>query len=253
MRYRLGLALALVLGWWGVMQLNAEPPAIVDQREKADKLFSDGNYREALEVFRTLALDVQNTGLQLSHDITQVDNCYRNLQRDSEIDAFLEDAAKVHEKNWRGLKAIGQEWMNTQHYGFIIAGKFQRGNSNSGGQYVDATPRDRARALQLFEQALPLVAGEAVNDQNRSDLSEFYKQLSDFVLNGRMGGAAWQLQSLTNIKELPDFTEVNYGRWGGRWGGNKGAPVDANGTPVFYSIAESWEAATSDGQRCAGR
>ena len=249
MRYRLGLAFALVLGVWGVMQLNAEPPAISDERGRADKLFADGNYREALEVYRSLALNAENTSSQLSHDITQVDNCYRNLQRDSEIDAYLDDAEKVHEKNWRGLKAIGQEWIISQHYGFVIAGKFNRGNSNSGGQYVDATPRDRARALQLFDKALPLVVEEALNDQNRSEVSQFFKELADFVLNGRMGGAAWQLQSLTNIQELPDYTDVDYGRWGGGWGGSKGAPVDAEGNPVFYSVAESWAAATSDGQR----
>ena len=45
MRYRLGLALALVLGLWGVMHLNAEPPAITDQRTQADKLFAEGNFK----------------------------------------------------------------------------------------------------------------------------------------------------------------------------------------------------------------
>lgn len=252
MRNRLGLALALVLGLWGVMHLNAEPPANTDQRTKADKLFHEGNFKEALAIYRALALDAENTGPLLSHDITQTSNSYRNLQRDNEIDAYLEEAEKVHATNWRGLKAVGVEWIINQHYGFIVAGKFHRGNQNSGGQYVDSTPRDRVKALQIFEKALPLVAAEAITDQNRSEIATFYTQFGDFVLNGRTGGAAWQLQSLTNLKELPDYDTVNYGRrWGrgGGWGGSKGASVDAEGNPVFYTVPESWEASTSDGQR----
>ncbi len=250
MRYRLGLALALVLGLWGVMHLNAEPPAIADQRTRADKLFADGNYKEALDIYRVLALDTANTGPLLSHDITQTNNCYRNLQLDNKIDAYLEEAEKAHAANWRGLRAVGTEWIINQHYGFIVAGKFNRGNQNSGGQYVDSTQRDRVKALQIFERALPLVAAEAVTDQNRSEIATFYNQLGDFVLNGRTGGAAWQLQSLTNVKELPDHDAVNYGRWGGGgWGGSKGASVDADGNPIYYSVAESWDAASSDGQR----
>lgn len=249
MRYRMGVALALVLGLWGVMQLSAEPPAISDERARADKLFADGNYRDALAIYRSLALDTQNTGPQLPHDITQVDNCYRHLQREDEIDAYLEEAEKVHEKNWRGLKAIGQEWISIPEYGYLIAGKFHRGNSETGGQYVQSSSRDRVRALQIFEKALKLVVAEPVTDGNRAEVADFYKQLADFVLNDRQGGAAWQLQSLTNIQELPDYSNVNYGRWGNRWGGSKGAPVDTEGNPVFYTVPESWEAATSDGQR----
>ena len=249
MRYRLGLALLLVLGLWGVMHLNAEPPAITDQRTKADKLFADGNYKESLAIYRALALDVTNTGPLLSHDITQTSNSYRNLQLDNEIDAYLEEAEKVHAANWRGLKAIGVEWIINQHYGFVIAGKYHRGNQNSGGQYVDSTQRDRVKALQIFEKALPLVVAEAVTDRNRSEIATFYNQFGDFVLNGRMGGAAWQLQSLTNLKELPDYDDVNYGRWGGGWGGSKGASVDAEGNPVYYTVPANWEASTSDGQR----
>ena len=185
MRIRLGLALALVLGLWGVMQLSAEPPAIVDQRAKADKLFAEGNFKEALALYRPLALNGENTGPRLSHDITQVNNCYRNLQRDAEVDAYLEEAEKVHAQNWRGLKAIGTEWIINQHYGFVIAGKYYRGNNSGRGQYVDSTPRDRVRALQVFEKALPLVKAEAATDQNRSEISDFYQQFGDFVLNGR--------------------------------------------------------------------
>ena len=249
MRKRLVVAIAALLGLWGVMHLSAEPPAIPDQRERAQKLFNEGNFKESLTIFRKLALSGENTGSLLSNDIFQVANCYQNLQLHHEIDPFLEQAEEVHAKNWRGLKAIGVQWAISHHYGFLVAGKYQRGNNGGQGQYVDSTPRDRVRSLQLFEKALPLVRAEAVTDQNRAEITEFYRQFGDFMLNGRMGGAAWQLQAKTDLTKLPDYDSPNYGRWGG-WGvTNKGAPVDADGNPVFYTVPESYEASTSDGQR----
>lgn len=250
MRYRLGVLLALALGIWGVMQLSAEPPATPDQRVRADKLFAEGNFREALALYRPLALDPQNTTPQLSHDLVQVANCYLNLQLLHEIDTYLNEAEQVHAKNWRALKTIGTQWIVIHHQGFLIAGKFHRGNNEGTGQYVDATARDRVRAMQVFIQSLPLVRQEVVNDQNRAEIAGFYRQLGEFILNGRMGGAAWQLQSLTNTEELPDYDTPHFGRWNG-WGGgtSKGAAVDADGNPVFYSAPETYEAATSDGQR----
>lgn len=248
MRYQLTLAVLLFGGVWGVMQSSAEPPTIPDQREQAQKLFNEGNFKEALDLFRQLALDSKNTGSQLPSDITQVVQCYQNLQLHHEIDGFLDQAEQAHSTHWMALKTIGLMWNNSQHYGVLVAGKFHRGNNGVQGQWVDATPRDRVRSLQLFERALPLVQAEPVTDTNRPQVAEFYRQLGDFILNGRWGGAAWQLQSLTDLKSLPDYDTTNYGRWGGG-NENKGAPVDAEGNPVYYNIPESWAVAASDGQR----
>ena len=65
------------------------------------------------------------------------------------------------------------------------------------------------------------------------------------ILQGqRGGGGAWQLQALTNLKELPDYEAGYYYR-----DSNGGAPVDKEGLPVVYYIPKSWEAATNDGER----
>jgi tetratricopeptide (TPR) repeat protein len=248
MRKRLVAAFAALLGLWGVMHLSAEPLAVPDQRARAQKLFNEGNFKEALTIFRSLALLPENNDPRLSNDIVQVVNCYQNLQLLHEIDGFLDQAEEVHPANWRALKTIGQQWSVSHHYGFVVAGKFRRGNNGGEGQYVDSTPRDRARSLQLYVKALPLIQAEAVTDQNRGEVAEFYRQFGDFLLNGRWSGSAWQLQSKTDLTKLPDYDSPHYGRWGGH-GVSKGAPVDADGNPVFYTIPESFEAATSDGQR----
>jgi uncharacterized protein YfaS (alpha-2-macroglobulin family) len=248
MRKRLVAAFAALLGLWGVMHLSAEPLAVPDQRARAQTLFNEGNFKEALTIFRSLALSPKNNEPQLANDIFQVVNCYQNLQLLHEIDGFLDAAEEVHSQNWRALKAIGTQWLNAHHYGFVVAGKYLRGNNGGGGQYVDSTPRDRARSLQLYVKALPLIEAEAVTDQNRTEIAEFYRQFGEFLLNGRWGGSAWQLQAKTDLTKLPDYDSPNYGRWGG-WGVSKGAPVDAEGNPVFYIVPESFEAATNDGQR----
>ena len=49
-------------------------------------------------------------------------------------------------------------YASSEHYGFIVAGKFYRGNHRGGGRYVGTMERDRVRALQLMQQALALTA-----------------------------------------------------------------------------------------------
>jgi len=74
--------------------------------------------------------------------------------------------------------------------------------------------------------------------------STFYFDFSDKLLNRRTHPEAWRLQTLTDLADLPDYEEG----WGYR-GSNTGAPVDEDGNPVFYSIPESWESASNDGER----
>ena len=51
-----------------------------------------------------------------------------------------------------------QQYLNAQHQGFLIAGKYERGGHRGGGEVVNSVERDRVRALQLMQQAMPLAA-----------------------------------------------------------------------------------------------
>src|SRR5262249_61612903 len=54
----------------------------------------------------------------------------------------------------------------------------------------------------------------------------------------------WRLQLLTDLGQLPDYDEGYY------WGhSDRGAPVDADGNPVFYHTPKSYKDAKSDGER----
>src|SRR5206468_3287873 len=84
----------------------------------------------------------------------------QRLGRVDEADDFREAVIVVHKDNWRLLDAAAQTYVTTEHYGYIVAGKFYRGHRRGGGRYVGTMQRDRVRALQLMQQALDLVKKE---------------------------------------------------------------------------------------------
>ena len=69
------------------------------------------------------------------------------------------------------------------------------------------------------------------------------KQFAEALMFGN--AQAWRLQSLTDLDTLPDYEEG----WGYYGGQPQGAPVDADGNPIFYALPKSWDAAKNDGER----
>ena len=229
--------------WW---LLAAEQGGIVD-RNSVKKQFEAGNYKVAYEGYRKLLLDPKTDPGKVSDDLSKAIQSLLQLGRTEETDELIESSVKVHSQNWRLLAEAATQYGQTiDHFGFLVAGKFQRGTNRGGGQYVSSVERDRVRAMQLMQQAIPLTAQET----NKKAVARLY---FDFALqiNSR---EAWRLQSLTDLSVLPDLDEVNRrGRgpgFGGAWGGeSKGAPVDAEGNPVLHQVPATWDAAVSDGER----
>ncbi|KAJ3063903.1 hypothetical protein HK102_008354, partial [Quaeritorhiza haematococci] len=86
-------------------------------------------------------------------------------------------------------------------------------------------------------------------EPDRPRAGRFFQTLARALAFGRYPGAAWRFQSLTAIDALPDFDE-SFGMMMGGWGGSPtGAPVDAEGSPVYYRVPESFEKAANDGER----
>ena len=71
--------------------------------------------------------------------------------------------------------------------------------------------------------------------------------ISALEMNGRNRGAAWKLQELTSLTEIPQIEEKR--NWGGSDFEAAPAPVDENGEPLFYGLVKSWEDAKNDGER----
>ncbi|MEO2027819.1 MAG: MG2 domain-containing protein [Fuerstiella sp.] len=246
-----------------------EPLAMQDrsaQRTQADKLFSDNNFSEALNLYQTLTLDQDNDGASLTHDFGRAVNCIARLNRHKEFDEFFENAVATHASNWRLLLRAAQ-MLNGEvpQQGFLIAGQFERGYHRGGGKMVSAAARDRVRAIQLLLQAVALLQDD--KQPQPRERSDVYHSLSDIIGQPRWN-AAWKLQLLTDLAVLPDYDEpdqsgrglgffsvsssaVQRGRGFAPPGGSlsKGAPVDKDGNPVFHQLPQSWEAAASDGER----
>lgn len=231
---------SLVTCWW---LSAAEPPVSQAERGTFERAFNAGNYKDAYEGYRKLALDPNDDRMKVGRDLTMAIGALQNLGRNDEIDEFREAVIDVHKNNWRLLETAANSYAHGEHQGFIVAGKFHRGNRRGRGmaKYVHATQRDRVRALQLMNQALPL----ALRDDDKSAVSQFHLSFANMWLYGSGALEAWRLQTLTDLSQLPDYEEGYY--WAGAR--NSGAPVDAEGNPVYHQLPKNYEAAQSDGER----
>ena len=259
----LSLGGVLVIACVGRLLLSAESAPTPEKRAKFEKLQKDGNFKDAYDGFRKLALSKDDDPLKVGDDLAAGIRCLPMLARGDEVDEFRQQVIDLHQANWRLLWAAAETYLHGEHYGFLIAGKFYRGNRHGGGPFVYALARDRIEALQLMQRAMPLLKTESDGPAK----ADFYLSLAQMLLSdgndamygwgGRYRGGisgqgavnygnAWRLQVLTNLNELPDYEPGwNYG------GQPRGAPVDADEQPIFYSTPKRWEDATNDGTALA--
>ncbi|MHC2071158.1 alpha-2-macroglobulin family protein [Bremerella sp. T1] len=229
---------ALMTVWLGMHSTTAQGPA--PDIKHMEKLYQEGNYKEAYETAEKLFVDANQDPKELARTLQLPVQSLQQLGRYPEVDAFLEKTATAQKDEWRVLQAIAQQYRRLNHWGVINDNEFQRGPVRGGGKRVNSIERDQARALQLFVEAMKV----AQSKDAEPDMANLFLELSQFFLNNGYGRGAWQLQYLTDVAELPDYQEsYNYG------GSNQGAPVDEEGNPIFYPLPKSWEDAKNDGER----
>jgi uncharacterized protein YfaS (alpha-2-macroglobulin family) len=214
----------------------------VQSREKLEELVRQGNYKDAFEGYRALALDPKDDPRRVGGDLRQGISCLNQLGRIDEVDAFRDAVIESHKTNWRLLKAAADSFLSDSYqFGFILAGTFHRGQSRSDGRYVSSSERDRARAIQLLVQGLE----GARSDPDRPASAAYMQALGAALLTFRTGSQSWRLQTLTPLETLPDYGEP-YGVWGQN---QSAAPVAVDGTPIYYEAPRDFASATNDGQR----
>ncbi|MFA6568893.1 MAG: MG2 domain-containing protein, partial [Victivallales bacterium] len=209
-------------------------------RNNAQKLFNQGNYKDAYELFSKLALGGEKAPGRVPEDFSRAIDCLSRLNRQNEIDEFREKVIAKSSQNWMLLQSAGQSLRDANHYGFMISGKFERGEHRGSGKYVNSQERDRIRALQLYNQAMSVIQKESSGNKYH-----FYEDFARAVLQGRGYNDSWQMQFLSDLSQLPDYEEGYYGYRGE----TKGAPVDEKGDPVFYKVPASFADAKCDGER----
>jgi hypothetical protein len=151
-----------------------EPASQDAARQRLQSAHRAGNFKDAYDGLRELALDPKCDPRKVGEDLHMAIQSLQRLNRVSEIDAFREAVIAVHKANWRLLWRAAHTYQEVPHQGFIISGKFERGQHRGGGQVANAMERDRVRALQLMAQAVPL----ARQDADRGDVGGFFMAFS---------------------------------------------------------------------------
>jgi uncharacterized protein YfaS (alpha-2-macroglobulin family) len=237
------LSLAVVCGLVGVYLASADEKETRKQkRGRLMKANNDGNFKVAYDGLRQLALDPKDEPHQVSDDLDAAITCLQRLGRSDEIDEFREGVIAAHAKNWRLLHRAALSFSRTERFGYIVAGKFYRGNRRGGAKFVNSRERDRVRAMQLYAQALPLTAKEA----DKAAVAQLHMDFASMVMNGSDWRESWRLQYLTDLTTLPDY-EPGYPWW--RGASTRGAPVDEKNKPVYYHVPKSFAVAANDGER----
>ena len=235
-----GLLAVLLTIWFSTDWFFAAQPE-GQQRTKFEQEMRSGNFKDAYAGFHKLCLDPQTDPRRVSSDLTNAIACLNRLGRLTEFDQLVEQTVQVHGKNWRLLSTAGQQYLQTRHFGHLVAGDFERGGRRGGGgKMVNTLERDHLRAMQLMVQARPL----AEQDDNKGEVGQFFLTFAGTLLNGRGYGESWRLQYLSDLTTLPDYAD-GYPRYRNA----TGAPVDEEGKPVFHQTVKRWEDAKTDGER----
>jgi hypothetical protein len=212
------------------------------QRSRVEKTYNEGNYQQAYAGFQQLVLDPHTPpDARLSDDLYHAVNCLQQLAQTEKIDALLEQTLKVHTNNWRVVAAVAQQHLAQPHDGYIIDNQFHRGHDIGKGKRVNATARDRVRALQLYQQALVLA-------QQQATAPEIARLHIDYAaaLLYQHEYAVWRLQLLTDLDTLPDYDDQQI-YYSGR--SEARAPAQADGKPVFFTLPTTYAKAENDAQR----
>ena len=222
-----------------LLVLAATPPE--GARAKADRLHNAHNYKEAYTLYSGFVRDMENAGSQLAEDLSRTVACLGRINRVAETDAHIDQAVKLHARDWRLLYRAAHLTYHGTHYGYIVAGEFKRGRHRGGGRYVNVQEQDRQKALVLMNRALAASVGQ----ENDHDLAVFMEEFAGMLLGYRAHHGAWRLQYATDLTKLPDYTDtVSYGG-----SSTSGAPVDEEGQPVYHRVPERFAQARTDGER----
>ncbi|MDR0326758.1 MAG: hypothetical protein LBI05_00525, partial [Planctomycetaceae bacterium] len=219
--------------------------------DDAQKLVQQGLSKDTYDLLRPWLLDPKNGDHdQFSEGLGIAVQSLQHINRESELDELLESVTEVQKNSWLAIIHIAEQYDGLPGYGIVIDNKFQRGNNHDGksGQWTQVHEKDHLRALQLLNDAMPLALQETVDGEKetadgRRQTADFFFALASAVMPNVY--QAWKLQVLTDLTVPPDYDtpEQYYG------GGSTGAPVDAEGNPIFYHFPESWETAKNDGER----
>src|SRR5690242_16164629 len=93
-----------------------QAPTQQQRREALQKAYQAGNFRDAYDGLRKLALDPADDPAQVGKDLETGVTALRQLGRTDEVDEFREGVVAAHKGNWRLLEAAARTYANTEHF-----------------------------------------------------------------------------------------------------------------------------------------
>ncbi|MEM8864108.1 MAG: MG2 domain-containing protein [Planctomycetota bacterium] len=237
----LAAAILTSVGACSVAEAEIEPPA--PAKTATERAFREGNWADAYDGYRVALTPSELTGQAAAIALSRSVSCLRNLNRIDEFDAFIESVVDAHPDDWRLLAQAAESYTSIDHSGRLVDGQFKRGRGRGRAKIVYSQLRDRVRAMQLNLDAIEA----AKADDEQREAATVLLRAANALMQQRQGQAAWRLQELTDLSELPDYETDRRNYW--FTGSSSGAPVTADGDPVLYEEPASWDAAANDGER----
>ncbi|MDR0521838.1 MAG: hypothetical protein LBH00_08325 [Planctomycetaceae bacterium] len=133
---------------------------------KAEKLVKEGLHKDALELIKPFILDPQTSGKSATDGLNIAVQSLQQLNRLDALDELLESFGKVHKNDWQTMQKLAETYLRIPHDGYLVDGKFLRGNHRSDGRRIDRAERDRIQALKIFCEVLPRVQKEEKKEEN---------------------------------------------------------------------------------------
>ncbi len=217
---------------------------ILEDRATMNQLFKDGNWKEALELATKNFREVVDEDSYEEFDIAV--QCMRNLGQFKAFDDLVQIATDKHGKNTKVQLKAAQNLHSIPNNGVWIDNQFERGVDAYGrngkrGEYAESREQDRVRSLQILENAYGLV----VNGDDVNLKLDVLRSWAGAIQRDRTHELSWKLQVLTDTKTLPEIVRG----YNNHYSSSQGAPMTANGDPLFYEVPDKFSAARNDGER----
>ena len=211
--------------------------------KNAASLMEKGHYAEAYVAYTNIIFasdSAEVTDGNRAQSLLDAPRCLAKLKRFDEAEPML-DKAILERKEFAVHVAYSQAIGELPHYGKMVKGVFSR--LNEWGAPYSSVEHDRVKRLKCLKAIMPDLA-----KQTKLRQRWFWNEVVNALeMNGRNRGAAWKLQELTSLTEIPQVEERE--NWGGSDFEEGPAPVDENGEPLFYGLVKNWEDAKNDGER----
>lgn len=214
------------------------------QLKEANTLKEDGNYKEAFVVYERLLLarPAQLGNAQLAAAFVDATSCLQELGRQEDWDDFMAGCMARCPGDWRMALALHQALAMLPSYGKVVAGEFKRsGGYRHWGGHRQVRLYDRRTQLRFFRDSYE----NFLRDLPTLKSDEAAQYWLAYIATLQYGGwASWRMQKLSDFDAGLDLESAEE-----EIADPPGAPVDAEGRPIFYSLPASFAAAKNDGER----